>query len=150
MRPWHVIGFLAAFLAIAAGAWSAEAPAVSQSTRQQQQLDATLAEALELCTEYFLPNSMARPPGFDINKHLAKVDTKRRRITRVFHNAAGVAFLEARISQDADDLRIVCMLQILAESRLDKAAVILQKDAGSTNEVVAENARRFLQEMQGK
>jgi len=68
----------------------------------------------------------------------------------VFHNTAGVSFLESRLQNEHDDLNVVCMLQILAETRLDQATTILQEYARSANEVVASNARRFLEEMQRK
>jgi len=112
--------------------------------RRELRFEKALSEAVPLFTEYVLPNSMARLPGFDINAHLRDVDARRRALTGVFHSPEGVRFLTNRLGSEKDEEAAVCMLKILSESGIPEARGVVKAYAGHENEVIRSNARAFL------
>ncbi|WP_421220230.1 hypothetical protein [Aeromonas jandaei] len=72
---------------------------------------------IRLCTEETLPNSQARPEGFDLEQHLADLRAERLQLTRQLATPAGHAALTARLKISADDLDILCLKQALQQTQ---------------------------------
>ena len=115
-----------------------------QERREQQAID----ELMPLCREILMPNSQARPAGFNLAEHLREVERKRRTAGRSLWGNSGVAFLKRSLTSELDDVKKVCLLQVLRDSRNRRALPILRSyaaDGGSG--VVSENAKRYLREL---
>lgn len=113
--------------------------------RQARKLEARLAEAVEVFVQYSLPNSMARPSGFDIDAHRDKLNERFQRLTRKFHRPEAAAFLSKRVDSEQDEMAILAILRILYESREPVAEAVLTKYALHSNEVVARSASEYLE-----
>ena len=120
--------------------------ACGTSTPDIEQLNTAFDESARRFVEYRLPNSMARPPGFDLEGHLRQVEAQRRVVSRVFHSPAGVEFVVSRIREEPDELVTLAGLEILADSRLRSAIPTFEQFSNSPRSVVAEWARRYLAE----
>jgi hypothetical protein len=122
-----------------------------QSVKQVQQqpaadkadYDASLSQAFDLCSRYFLPNTQARSGEVDINQELAKVNEERKRITQVFHSPAGIAYLDQRLAGESDDIYTICMLLVLSESQSSAALPIIKRYTVIEG-TVGERARYFM------
>jgi hypothetical protein len=75
----------------------------------------TIDKAVAHCNEIAFPNSMARPPGFDINAHLAEVEQERRSLSARLTGAGSAELLRARLAASADDVEIHCLNQLIDE-----------------------------------
>ena len=91
---------------------------VCAAERNQQggDLNAAFQEAQPLCDEWLLPNSMARPPGFDLEGHRKAIEADLRRRAVPFGSPAGRAFLRARITQPCEDPAYRCAKTLLGYS----------------------------------
>src|SRR4051794_25656388 len=69
---------------------------------------AMYSRAIELCVEYKLPNSMARPSGFDMSEHLKEVQAQRRKIAVQFASPEGLSYIEGHITPGGDELKNAC------------------------------------------
>ena len=70
--------------------------------------------SLSLCIEYKLPNSMARPEGFNLSVHLSEVQAQRIELADQFSGAAGISFLQSRVAQRGEALDVQCAKELLA------------------------------------
>lgn len=80
-----------------------------------------IANAQQDCAEIALPNAMARPPGFDLDAHLARVEADRLSWSRRLWTATGSSILASRLDAATDDLDRACLRQLLLESRRRQA-----------------------------
>jgi len=79
--------------------------------------DAALASAKPVCEEFFLPNSMARSPGFDINAHQTELEQRIIKLANTFRSVAGIAYLEERVQGEKDDVDKACFRKLLRYAR---------------------------------
>jgi hypothetical protein len=79
--------------------------------------DAALAIAKPVCEEFFLPNSMARSPGFDINAHQTAVEQRIFRLAGTFRSVGGIAYLEERVRREKEDVDKACVRKLLGYAR---------------------------------
>jgi hypothetical protein len=75
-----------------------------------------LEQAIDLCNQYLLPNSMARYEGFDLNQNVALLRAERVAVAAVFHNPAGIEFLKEHLAGTTDDIAVTCIREMLAEA----------------------------------
>lgn len=76
--------------------------------------NAKFADLLDVCIEIFLPNSMARPAGFDIEGHIGRLEKLRDMKAMEFSSEKGIDFLLEIIS-DAEEREVYyCAAQGLA------------------------------------
>jgi hypothetical protein len=90
---------------------------------RQVDLNAAFQEAQPFCDQWLLPNSMARLPGFDLQKHLRTIEAELRRRAVPFRSPAGRAYLGSRIKDPCEDLVCGCadtLLGYLTESQPNK------------------------------
>ena len=85
----------------------------AQSTR----FDSALATAIPVCEEFFLPNSMARPSGFDVNAHQTELEQRIIGLADTFRSVAGVSYLEERAQRETDDVAKACVRKLLRHAR---------------------------------
>jgi len=109
-------------------------------------LNRAFDESVRLFAEYRLPNSMARPAGFDLESHLREVEAKRENVSSVFHSPSGVQFIQARIQAEPDELVVLAGLEILYESKSRSAVPTFERFSRASSPVVAEWASRYLEE----
>lgn len=76
------------------------------------------SRSVALCNEYSFPNSMARPDGFDLDKHLAEVQAQRRELAVSFATPEGISFIEGRIAQGGDEADLNCAKQLLNSAKV--------------------------------
>ena len=124
----------------------AAAAACVERVPDNQAFDTAFTETADLFVEYRLPNSMGRPPAFDLDRHLREVEARRREVSRIFHSPAGVQFVTARIQDEPDELVVLAGLEILSESRHRSAIPVFEHLSKSSSPVVAEWAQRYLVE----
>lgn len=79
-------------------------------------LDAHFDEALPLCTEFFLPNSMAKEPGFDLEGHRAEIERKLTLIAIDFRSSAARLHLAEKIEGSKDDIEVACAEYLLKKA----------------------------------
>jgi hypothetical protein len=79
--------------------------------------DAALASAKPVCEEFFLPNSMARSPGADINAHQTELEQRIIKLADTFRSVAGIAYLEERVQGEKDDADNACFRKLLRYAR---------------------------------
>jgi len=79
--------------------------------------DAAVASAKAVCEEFFLPNSMARSPGFDINAHQTAMEQRIVKLADTFRSVAGIAYLEERVQREKDDVDKACVRKLLGYVR---------------------------------
>ena len=79
----------------------------------QADKDVAFRRVLPLCNELFLPNSMARPPGFDLPARLEEVSRQIREHAAEFNTPAGVRYLRARLEREHDDIARACIRRLL-------------------------------------
>ena len=101
-------------------------------------LEKTLAEAVELFNEHSLPNTMTRPPGFDIDGYLRDIDERRMQITKVFYTPEGAAYLIRHLEGESDEMTVLAILRVLFESGEPAALPVFQKYAHHSSSVVSE------------
>jgi hypothetical protein len=74
--------------------------------------DAAFQEVLPFCEQLFLPNSMAREPGSDINARLDDSEEQIDKRSAAFNSPDGKAYLKARIKSEKDDVALACIRHI--------------------------------------
>ncbi len=89
----------------------------SENQDAVRDFDAVYREAFELCEEIALPNSMARPEGFDITAHVTQLAVTESEIIRVFYSQEGVEYLESLKGRQTDELEIYCTEKFLSRAR---------------------------------
>lgn len=140
IRPAYLLAvFCAAALALSAcdqkqpaasadEASEAEAskPAAEESAEPTPaRLEEKLEVVVETCEEIRLPNSQARPEGFDLKAHLQKLEKRRQEAAQAFSRPEGIEFLEQQLDKTDDEMRQICMLQVLLESDSEEAQEIV-------------------------
>ena len=110
------------------------------ATRSSPDLRAAFAESVELFAQYSLPNSMTRPPGFDVDGYLDQVHRHFESASAVLRTPEGISFLSGRLRQEQDSLTLICGLTILSESRLPPARQLIAPYTRSSDSTVAEHA----------
>jgi hypothetical protein len=103
-----------------------------------------VAHAVELCVQIKLPNSMARPEGFDINAHVGALQHEYRGKIRELSTADGVRRIDAFLSGEHDDLSVLCALEIAGETGRPEAAPILKRYERSAIYGVPELVKEYL------
>jgi hypothetical protein len=98
-----VVGLVSAILGIRSIRW------------ERADAERRVARVLQLCEEITLPNSMARPPGFDINAHLAALRTERSQLVGSLRNPVGAQAAQSHRGPEQDELRRHCLEQLMAE-----------------------------------
>lgn len=88
---------------------------LANSAPQQREYDRAFSQAEQLCEHYFLPNSMAREPGFDINAYLKDLDSQIDTLAKTFASSEGAAFLRAKARDVDDDVGKRCAEKLLDE-----------------------------------
>jgi hypothetical protein len=111
---------------------------------RDKKFGAALQKAIELFTEYHLPNAQARPKGFDLDAHLRKLEKERKKTTQIFHNDKGLRFLTGQLHREKDDLTILTILQIMAESKNPLGVPILEDYCKNGAEVISRDACGYL------
>ena len=89
----------------------------SSAAREPRSFKAEFDETQPTCEQFFLPNSMARPTGFDLERHLREVEGALQKRAELFRSAEGMKYLEAERSHESDNVRKACsgkLLDILA------------------------------------
>ncbi len=66
-----------------------------------------------LCEEFFLPNSMARQPGFDLQRHMQELNAQLRGRAELFRSPAGMAYLRTQQDAGSGDIRKACATKLL-------------------------------------
>jgi hypothetical protein len=84
---------------------------------QPVDLNAAFQEAQPLCDQWLLPNSMARPPGFDLQGHLNTIQAELRRRAVSFRSPSGRVYFRARIKDPCEDLVCGCAETLLGYSK---------------------------------
>ena len=79
-------------------------------------------ETQRLCDEFFLPNSMARPPGFDLHQHMQELDSRLRGRADLFSSPAGMAYLRTQQGTGSDDVRRACAAKLAEYAAATPAA----------------------------
>ena len=74
---------------------------------------AEFEETQRLCGEFFLPNSMARQPGFDLQRHMQQLDARLRGHAELFRSPGGMAYLRTQQASGPDDVRRACAAKLL-------------------------------------
>jgi hypothetical protein len=90
---------------------------VCVASGDEERYGSEYARALALCVEYKLPNSMARPPGFNLSKHLSDVQVDRSKLASEFASPSGISFVEQRIAQGGEELTVVCARELLSAAK---------------------------------
>lgn len=86
-----------------------------------------LARHQELCNEIAFPNTQARPEGFDIGKHLDKLEEARKKIALEFDTEQGLDFIENALVHTHDETAAACVLKILSTMKRKRAGEIIRK-----------------------
>ena len=79
--------------------------------------DAALASAKPVCEQFFLPNSLARPPEFDVNAHQTELEQRIIGLSDTFRSVAGVSYLDERVQLETDDVGKACVRKLLRHAR---------------------------------
>jgi hypothetical protein len=79
----------AGLLTLSLAACSSGPTALTDPTALQDAFEQTVP----LCEQFFLPNSMARPAGFDINKHQRQIEKQIEDRSALFWSHEGSTFL---------------------------------------------------------
>jgi len=82
-----------------------------------KQYEPMYSRAIRLCIEHYLPNSMARAEGFDLDKHQSEVQAQRNELAAQFGNAAGISYVQGRIAQGGEELTMLCANELLNAAR---------------------------------
>ncbi len=82
-------------------------------SRQVAKQRSTYQKLLKACEELLLPNSMARPTGFDISAHLEAREQERKKLAMSFANESGTQFLQHQLSEASDELERLCIAKAL-------------------------------------
>jgi len=88
--------------------------ASSASASDTASFETQYRRAHELCLQILLPNSMARPEGFDLSAELARLEAERDALALGFASPAGVKFLVAKSKQDTSREAQLCVVELLA------------------------------------
>ena len=87
--------------------------AVAVPAEEAKTFDAIFQETQRLCDEYFLPNSMARPAGFDLDGDLRRLEAQLRDRATAFRAPRGVGYLRSRVGDATDDISRACARRLL-------------------------------------
>ena len=93
--------------------------------------DGAFHRAQRLCDEYFLPNSMARPAGFDREARLRRLESQLRERASVFRSPRGVEYLRSHLGKESDDISRACAQKLLAYAQARPANTRLQRPAAA-------------------
>lgn len=93
----------------------------AEGDRSEMDFNALFHKVLPLCEEYFLPNSMARPNGFDLQQHLKELEVELYEHSFAFQSKAGVELLNGIAQRDPDDISRACAAKIRSEIRQSTA-----------------------------
>ncbi len=85
--------------------------AICLAAPTMDQFDRKFQEALPLCEELALPNSMARKPGFDIKS----IETELHKRSDFFRSDEGSRFLINRIKTEQDAIYKQCAERLLKD-----------------------------------
>ena len=77
-------------------------------------LQAAFQQTVPLCEGFFLPNSMARPPGFDINKHKRELEKQIEDRSALFWSHEGSTFLTNESAKAEDTIESGCAEKLLS------------------------------------
>jgi hypothetical protein len=77
----------------------------------------TYDKYLKLCTESLFPNSMARPEGFDLEKHLQDVKTEKDKTATKLNAEEALKYIESRAAVTKDDVEKECAAQLLKKTK---------------------------------
>jgi hypothetical protein len=99
-------------LVVASGFLSVACPAAPTS----EQFESKFQEALPLCEQLALPNSMARQPSFDLNKHQKGIEAELRKRAEFFRSNEGSRFLVNRSNVEQDSVAKLCAQKLLNAS----------------------------------
>ncbi len=80
----------------------------------QERFESSFAGAMNFCKQWFLPNSMAREPGFDLDAFLFEMEAGIKRYAKDFRSKEGKDFLQAK-EQDENALANACAEKLLKE-----------------------------------
>jgi len=86
---------------------------VSESKARENDFQQIFDRYLELCIEYSLPNSMARPPGFDINAHLEQIKQEKDNVAGQLSTEKGLEYVRYRLESITDDLERSCATELI-------------------------------------
>lgn len=120
------------------------AGALSVGSAAEVDVKATLTKALKLCTELTLPNSMARPPGFDINAHLRQVEAEYQVVSAQLATPAGISAIENFLVDNPDELDTICAVETAGRTKREEAKPILDRFRASRIPGLSEIADRYL------
>jgi hypothetical protein len=84
--------------------------------RDRAKAERDLEHILKLCEQIALPNSMARPPGLDINAHLAALAEERERLVVSLRTPTAIDLTRKLLRSEQDALRRHCLEQLLADT----------------------------------
>jgi hypothetical protein len=85
-------------------------------SEQRRTFDAVFSRAVPTCEEFFLPNSMARPPGFDLKGHTKELEQRLAGFAHLFQSEAGRAYLDERAKRESDNVAKGCAEQLLVRA----------------------------------
>lgn len=88
-------------------------PATCLAAPTTKQFESKFQEALPLCEQLALPNSMARKPGFDLNSHLKNIEAELHGRSEFFRSDEGSRFLLNRIKAEQDSINKQCAERLL-------------------------------------
>lgn len=91
---------------------------ISGCTHRSQESDykENLSKIIEMCTEYQLPNPMARSEGFDLHNHLTTLHENMLNLEKIFYNNEGIMFLKSQLETANEDTAI-CIKETLARAQ---------------------------------
>ena len=105
---------------------------------------AQVVEAVNLCVKIKLPNTMARPEGFDVGAHLAALRADYRTRIRALSTPEGIRQVEAFLAGAPDDAATLCALEIAGETGRPEGIPLLRRYEGSSLSGVSDLVRKYL------
>ncbi len=128
-------------LACVVWAQAAGTPRTEEQARRNE-----ISEAVRQCVEIHLPNSMARPPGFDLNGHLEELAKQFAAAAVALADHGGFRRIELYIHERKkdEDLEVFCALDLLAANPSREATRLLKTLTKHENELVRSEAEKLL------
>ena len=115
-----------------------------ESLAAESPLATHLAKAITDCPEVALPNSMVRPPGFDLESHLKSVEARLEQSAGELASTAGIETIQNFLATGPDDVDVFCAVKVAGMTRRPEAKPILERYSDSTVPGVADVAREYL------
>ena len=94
-----------------------------------------------LCDAFFLPNSMARPTGFDLQGHMHEIEAQLRNRAARFRSAEGIAYLRSHRESDSDDISHACAEKLLEFATATPANPRVEPTSDSSNAAARGSSR---------